>query len=211
MDVVGRVKEITESISAEMKSRREKVAEDAKDAIRRLGKCVTDLVDRAERGTLTKVDEDLDGLAADVTRKMGRIALGNEEALRAKKLLAGFNEEVLSIRTANPESSKARLYPSAELIKEIDVLKEENTQLEKDLAFVHKELADLRKHVLLMEHSADTPPAKKPPKAPAKPAAGKPKDPPATKEGEKDDSAKTPEQEAEEQAGGAAKKDEVKK
>lgn len=185
MDVVGRVKDIGESISGELKSRKEKLASDAKDAIRNLSKCVKDLVDRAERGTLTKVDEDLDGLAADVTRKMGRIALGNEEAQRSKKMLSAFQEEVLAIRQAKkPDASS----PDPGLLEENKALKEENTQLEKDLAFVQKDLDDALKG--------------------GKPSAGSGGGVTSPLPGEEGD--KTPEEEAEAQAGEGKKGEEKK-
>ncbi len=188
MDVVGRVKEITEHISAETKARKDKVAADAKDAIRRLAKCVKDLVERAERGSLTKVDEDLDGLAADVTRKMGRIALVNEDAQRTKKLLTGFTEEVLSIRSSAAKGEASS--PSPRILEENQALKAENTQLEKDLAAVQKDL--------------DSALEGGPPAGGAVPSK---KTEPAPKGGE---GGKTPEQEAEAQAG-AGKKGEPKK
>ena len=197
MDVVGRVKDITESISAEMKSRREKVAADAKDAIRRLSSCVKDLVDRAERGTLTKVDEDLDGLAADVTRKMGRIALANEEAQRMKRMLGGFQEEVLSIRSAKAETSlPEEPSPDPRLLEENKYLKKENTQLEKDLASMQKDLDD----ALSVPHmpAGDKPAKKTTPDS----GSGGAVTTPVGKEGDK-----TPEQEAEEQAGEGKKGD----
>ncbi len=192
MDVVGRVKEIGEHISVELQDRKEKLAADAKDAIRRLGKCVKELLERAERGTLTKVDEDLEGLAADVTRKMGRIGAGVEEAQRAKKLLAGFQEEVLAIREATtPEASPVDPH-----------LLEENKGLVNQVAELQKELAELQKKAA----------AGAPPFGGAAPSAGR-GGAVTTPSGKKDESGKTPEQEAEEQAaaGGAAKKAESKK
>ena len=220
MDVVGRVKGIGEAISKELQSRKEKLAADAKDAIRLLAKCVKDLEERAERGSLTKVDPDLDALAAEVTRKMGRIALGAEEAKRAKSLLTGLQEEVLSIRSAKAEGSHARVDPNPELAKENAVLKEENTQLEKDLAFVNEDLTSVHKELskAQMELGAlqkkileGGKPDAEPPKAPA--AKGGKKTEPAKKPTPESGSgggvtspagegAKTPEQEAEEQAGG---------
>jgi len=216
MDVVGRVKDIAEQISVEMAARKDKLAADAKDAIRRLSTCVKDLVDRAERGTLTKVDEDLDSLAADVTRKMGRIALGNEEATRAKKMLGGFQEEVLSIRSAKAETEPL----NPRIMEENAELKEENTQLEKDLAFAYKgreaaveQLAEVQKDLdsMLAGDPPDTPATEQPPKTPAKPAAKKPTPDSGSGGGVASpagEGTKTPEQEAEEQAGkkGDAKK-----
>ena len=182
MDSVGRVKEIGEAISKELQSRKDKIAADAKDAIRTLAKCVKELVERAERGTLSKVDADLDALAADVTRKMGRIALAGEEAKRAKSLLIGMQEEVLAIREAKrPEASAV-----TGLFNENKGLKEQNAELRRQLE--GKTAAD--------------PPTKKTEPAGKTAETVAHKTTPAAKDGEK-----TPEQEAEEQAGkgGAAK------
>ncbi len=98
MGNVENFKALTEQITRELKGRREKLDKDAYEASRRLFVKAQAIVERCQRGNLSKPDEDLIALANDVQLKLIRIGGATEDAKRAKDLIAKFGDVALSTR-----------------------------------------------------------------------------------------------------------------